>query len=189
MGSTISGKTMSTFKNGMKMALAFVGFCAIAVLLATTESKSSAVRPEAHTPEFQTAFFEAAKVYGRAGCGDQTLAEMTARNSIRTGLPPQLIASLIAVESNCNPLAVSNRGAVGLTQVVPKAFAKQYDFSNINLLNPEDSMRVGTDILSELVKLHGIKNGLARYYGTGSDGIGLGGAGYAAKVLQLAGKI
>jgi soluble lytic murein transglycosylase-like protein len=151
--------------------------------------KSQSVTPEAHSVEFQRAFFEAARVYGRAGCGDQKLTEMTARHALDTELPPQLLAAMTAQESTCNPLAISNRGAIGLTQVVPKTWNKEFDFSKINLFNPEDNMTVGTSILSRLVKQHGIKNALARYYGTGQDDIGLGGAGYAAKVLELAGKL
>lgn len=165
---------------------------ALAVLLIWTQVVKSGGVPivkEGHSEEFQKAFYQAARVYGRAGCGDQKLAEMTARYSIRTGLPPQLIAAMAASESSCNAMAISNRGAIGLTQVVPKIWSKQFDFTKINLLNPEDNMQVGTTILSGLVRDHGLKNGLARYYGTGEDGIGLGGAGYADKVLQLAGKL
>lgn len=147
------------------------------------------VQAEARTPEFEKAFFQAAKVYGKAGCGDQQLAEMTAKHALATGLPPAILAAMIATESTCNPLAVSNRGAIGLTQVVPKVWSKHYDFSKVNLLNPEDSLTVGTDILSSLVKEHGIRNGLHRYYGTGDSGIYLDGSGYAERVLALAGKV
>lgn len=150
---------------------------------------SNFVQPESHTQEYQTAFYQASRVYGKAGCGDQNLAEMTARHSIETGIPPQLIAAIAASESGCNPQAISNRGAIGLTQIVPKIWNKTYDFSKVNLFNPEDNMTIGTSILSKLIKEHGIKNGLVRYYGTGPDDIGLGGVGYADKVLSLAGKL
>jgi soluble lytic murein transglycosylase-like protein len=147
------------------------------------------VQAEPRSPEFEKAFFQAAKVYGKAGCGDQQLAEMTAKHAIATGLPAAVVAAMIATESTCNPLAVSNRGAIGLTQVVPKIWSKHYDFSKVNLLNPEDSLTVGTDILSALVKEHGLRNGLHRYYGTGDSGIFLDGSGYAERVLALAGKV
>ena len=147
------------------------------------------VQPEAHTAEYQTALFEASRVYGKAGCGDMQLAEMTAEHAIRSGLPAQLIAAQIATESTCNPLAVSNRGAIGLRQVVPKIWAKTYDFSKINLFNPSDNMAVADNITVELVKKYGIRGGLIRYYGTGNDGIGQSGAVYAERVLKLAGKI
>jgi soluble lytic murein transglycosylase-like protein len=184
---------MSIFKSTAKLtSLSLLTICAAVGIMYVSQAKPVQAIPdlhEVHTTEFQRAFFEASKVYGKAGCGDQALAEMTARHAIDTGLPPQLIAAMAVIESYCNPQAISNRGAVGLTQVVPKIWGKQFDFSKINLFNTEDNMTVGTSILSKLVKEHGIRNGLARYYGTGADDIGLGGAGYANKILQLTGKL
>jgi Transglycosylase SLT domain len=146
------------------------------------------VQQEVRSPEFEKAFFQAAKVYGKAGCGDQRLTEMTAKHALATGLPPSIVAAMVATESTCNSLAVSNRGAVGLTQVVPKVWGKQYDFSKINLLNPDDNLTVGTAIASSLVSQYGLLNGLRHYYGTGDSGIYLDGSGYAERVLALAGK-
>ena len=165
-----------------------IGF---ALSVTTTRSKPTQayIQPEAHTAEYQTALFEASRVYGKAGCGNMQLAEMTAEHAIRSGLPAQLIAAQIATESTCNPLAVSNRGAIGLRQVVPKIWAKTYDFSKINLFNPSDNMAVADNITVELVKKYGIRGGLIHYYGTGNDGIGQSGAVYAERVLKLAGKI
>ena len=181
------------FKSTAKLTIASVLLIALAIFILfamrPNPVESDQIRPEVHSPEFQKAFYQAARVYGKAGCGDQALAEMTAKSAIETGLPPQLIAAMASSESTCNPQAISSRGAIGLVQVVPKVWNKQFDFSKINLFNPEDNMKVGTTILSRLVKDHGIRNGLARYYGTGTDDIGLGGAGYAEKVLQLAGKL
>jgi soluble lytic murein transglycosylase-like protein len=147
------------------------------------------VQAPARSPEFEKAFFQAAKVYGKAGCGDQQLAEMTAKRAIETDLPPAIVAAVIASESTCNPMAVSNRGALGLMQVVPKIHGKHYDFSKINLLNPEQNMQVGTDILSTYVRQYGLKSGLRHFYGTGDSGIYLDGTGYADRVLALAGKV
>jgi soluble lytic murein transglycosylase-like protein len=147
------------------------------------------VQAETRSPEFERAFFQAAKIYGKAGCGDQQLAEMTAKHAVATGLPAAVVAAMVATESACSPMAISNRGAVGLTQVVPKTWSKQYDFTHINLLNPDENLTVGTDILSALVKEHGLRNGLLRYYGTGNSGIYLDGSGYAERVLALAGKV
>jgi soluble lytic murein transglycosylase-like protein len=152
-------------------------------------AKPIVVQPEIHSAEYQRALFDASKVYGKAGCGDQSLAEMTARHAVDTGVPAVLIAAQIATESNCNPFVVSNRGAVGLMQVTTKPWAKEFDFTKINLFNPEDNMTVGCSITSRLVKQYGLREGLIRYYGTGPDAIGLGGAGYAAKILQLTGRL
>lgn len=180
---------MNMFVRSMRLMLPTVLTISGAVgLIYSKQPKPSFIQQEMHTDSFQRAFFEAAKVYGRAGCGDQQLTEMTARYSISSELPPQLIAAMVSTESNCNPQAVSNRGALGLMQVVPKQWNKKFDFSKINLLNSEDNMTVGTSILSNLTKQYGTRNGLLRYYGMGSDGVGLTGVGYADRVLQLAGR-
>ncbi len=143
---------------------------------------------ENHSPELMAAFFEASKVYGKAGCGDIVLAEKTAQQAVKSGLPASLIAGQIATESTCNPLSVSNRGAVGLMQIVPKVWKAKYDFTKINLFNPDDNMTVGCAIMADLVKRYGVKNALVHYYGIGNDGIGSNGGEYSKKV-QLVGKL
>ena len=162
--------------------------CAIGIMnIDKKQIAQATIIPEAHSPDFQRAFFEASEVYGKIGCGDQNLAEATARRAIQIGLPAKLIAAQIGVESGCNPQAISNRGAIGLTQVMPKIWNKQFDFSKVNLFNPEENMNTGTQILSSLIKQYGTKNGLIHYYGTGIDG-NFSGVAYADKILQLAGK-
>lgn len=131
--------------------------------------------------QFQKAFFDAGKVYGRGGCGDQDLAGLTATRSIETGLPASVIAAAIVVESSCNQLAM-NHGAAGLMQVQVKTWAPKYDnFQKLNLFNREDSIHVGTEILAPLVKQYGLRKGLEHY--NGSDDAGS----YATRVLNLAG--
>ncbi len=135
--------------------------------------------------EFRKALFDAARIYGKAGCGDLDLTEMTAKHSLRTGVPANIIAGLVAVESSCNPLAISNKGAVGLTQVYVKVQADKFaQFRAINLFDPEQNMRVGTDILrDDIAQFGGMKQGVSHYNGTGPDADA-----YAVKVLGLAGK-
>jgi soluble lytic murein transglycosylase-like protein len=164
-----------------------LGIVAFGMILISRPKSPVAIIQDIHTPQYQTALFEAAKAYGHAGCGDEQLAEMTARYSIKSGISAGFLASHIAVESTCNPMAVSNRNAIGLMQVVPKVWSKRFDFTKINLFNPEDNMMVGTTIMSELIKKYGVHGALIRYYGTGKDDIGMGGIGYAAKVLTLTG--
>ena len=102
---------------------------------ASQSAEKPAVKSEYDQQEFKKAFFDAARVYGRAGCGDVQLAEMTARSSAKTGLPANVIAAEIAVESTCDPLAVSRDGGVGLLQVMPKIWASKFNgFRDKNLL-------------------------------------------------------
>lgn len=144
----------------------------------------NAISPsEYEIPSFRKNFFDAARVYGRAGCGDVQLAEMTARSSAKTGLPANVIAAVIAVESTCNPLAVSRSGAVGLTQVMPSIWASRYNnFRDKNLLKAEDSMEVGSEILSQNIKTYGTHQGIRRYNGAGPDA-----EAYAIRVMMIAG--
>lgn len=134
--------------------------------------------------DFRKAFFDAARVFGRASCGDAPLAEMTARSSVKTGLPANVLAAEIAVESTCNPLAVSKDGGVGLLQIMPVIWAGKYDnFREKNLLKAEDSMEVGSEILAENIKTYGLHDGIRRYNGSGPDA-----ELYAVKVMALAGE-
>lgn len=134
-------------------------------------------------PSYRRAFFDAARIYGKAGCGDMNLAEMTAAHSLQSGVPANVVAAYVAVESSCNPLAISIKGAVGLAQINVKVQASAYDFAKVNLFNPEENMRVGTEIMAAMIKTYGLKAGIAHYNGVGPDADA-----YAIKVLALAGK-
>lgn len=182
---TVNKKVIECVVLGLLVILCLVG----SEISSLKQSASTPRQTDPHSPEFQKAFFDASRVYGKTGCGDQILAEKTAKKSLETGVPAQLIAAMISAESTCNPLAVSNRGAIGLMQVVPKSHSKEYDFSRINLFNSDDNMTVGVDIIRKLINNSTIKSGLIHYYGTGSDSIGLGGTGYADHVLQIMGKL
>ena len=151
--------------------------------VASQSAEKPVAKSEYDQPEFRKAFFDAARVYGRAGCGDTQLAEMTARSSAKTGLPANVIAAEIAVESTCDPLAVSRDGGVGLLQVMPKIWAAKFNgFRDKNLLKAEDSMEVGTEILAENIQKYGLREGIRHYNGSGPDA-----ELYAVKVMQLAG--
>lgn len=150
---------------------------------AVTAGPVETAKSEFEQEAFRTASFQAARVFGRAGCGDLGLTEMVARSSRKTGLPANVIAAEIAVESSCNPLAVSRDGGVGLLQVMPKIWAGKYNnFRDKNLLKAEDSMEVGGEILAENIHQYGLRDGIRRYNGSGPDAVT-----YAEKVIQLAG--
>lgn len=130
-----------------------------------------------------------ALVFGRSpGCtnADPELINTVAKEAVRAGLPPKVLAATVAVESQCNQFAVSSRGALGLTQVMPRIWKDRFDFEKVNLLNPHDNIRTGAVIMAGLVKEHGLSRGVQLYNGAGvgcptCDG------GYSEKVLTLAG--
>jgi soluble lytic murein transglycosylase-like protein len=66
-------------------------------------------------------------------------------------LPPRLIHSMIKVESNYNPFAVSNKGAFGLMQLVP-ATARRFGVSNV--FNPVQNIQGGAKYLRYLLDLY-----------------------------------
>lgn len=97
----------------------------------------------------------------------------------RAGLDPQLVLSLITVESNFNNFAISPMGARGLMQVMP-AWLEQIGNSQHNLFNVQTNIRYGCTILRYfLQKEYGnLERALERYNGS------LGSNWYPALVMQ-----
>jgi soluble lytic murein transglycosylase-like protein len=126
-------------------------------------------------------FYQAARVFGKAGCGDAKLADTVAKYSEKSGVDANILAAVIAVESHCDPLAVSSKGAVGIMQVMPRVWNSEYNFSEVNLLNPEENIQVGSEILGGLTRANSPKMALSKYNGTGEQAML-----YAEKVLALA---
>lgn len=78
------------------------------------------------------------------------------------GLPPELIAAVIKVESSGRVSAVSSRGAQGLMQVMP--FWKKELGIEGTLFDIDTNIKAGTQILAGYIKKHGYEEGIARYY-------------------------
>jgi soluble lytic murein transglycosylase-like protein len=66
-------------------------------------------------------------------------------------LPPQLVHSVIRVESNYNPYAVSPKGAQGLMQLVPGTARR---FGVANVFNPSQNIEGGARYLRYLLDLY-----------------------------------
>ena len=64
------------------------------------------------------------------------------------GVAPELVASVIAVESNFNPNAVSWRSARGLMQLMPQTAAR---FGVKQIFDPRQNIEAGTRYLKELL--------------------------------------
>jgi soluble lytic murein transglycosylase-like protein len=79
---------------------------------------------------------------------DQTVEQAAARHQ----LPAQLIHSVIKVESNYNPFAVSSKGALGLMQLIP-ATARRFGVSDV--FNPVQNIEGGAKYLRYLLDLYG----------------------------------
>ncbi len=71
------------------------------------------------------------------------------RYSAQNGLSPNLVRAVIHQESDGNPKDTSNKGAMGLMQLMPED-VKEYGITNA--YDEEQNIRVGTQILGKLVK-------------------------------------
>jgi hypothetical protein len=128
----------------------------------------------------QQAIFQAAETFGRGKCGDYPLAEKIGQEAIKTGVPANLLAAIAQIESNCQPLAISNRGAVGLMQIRVSAWSKTVDFSKVNLFDPDQNLETSATILKGLIKVRGTIRGAVLGYNCDD-------ATYADSVMKLAG--
>jgi len=87
--------------------------------------------------------------------------------AVRAGLDPQLVLSVITVESRFNKYAISSAGARGIMQVMP-FWVRQIGASNQDLLEAQTNIRFGCTILRHYLQLeHGdIYYALGRYNGS-----------------------
>jgi soluble lytic murein transglycosylase-like protein len=93
--------------------------------------------------DYMTALSYALKIYE---CSDDTVTF-------------DILNALIVVESSADHRAVSDRGALGLTQIMPNIW--NYDYET--LLNPYQNIEIGAEILKYYVKRHGLQGGLSAY--------------------------
>ncbi len=78
---------------------------------------------------------------------DRAVARIAAQHALN----PLLIHSVIKVESNYNPLAVSPKGALGLMQLIPST-ARRFGVSNV--FNPVENIQGGARYLRYLLDLY-----------------------------------
>ena len=78
--------------------------------------------------------------------------EAVQRIAAQQSLSPQLLHSVIKVESNYNPHAISNKGALGLMQLIP-ATARRFGVSDV--FNPVQNIEGGAKYLRYLLDLYG----------------------------------
>lgn len=107
-----------------------------------------------------------------------------------TKLDPKLFHAVVSTESNYNPMAVSQAGAVGLTQLMPKTAAGM----GVNPANVDENLKGGSQYLQSLIKKYdgNVAKALAAY-NAGPRRVDKGGPlpqetqEYVAKVLLKAG--
>lgn len=111
-------------------------------------------------------------VFPRFACGqvDPAPAERFVRQyATHYGVPPELVAALIDIESRWNPRAVSDKGAMGLMQLMP-ATARR--FGAFEPFDVEQNIAAGTRYVTALMwEFHGDLRLVAAAYYAGDHGI------------------
>ncbi|MFC1591932.1 transglycosylase SLT domain-containing protein [Thermodesulfobacteriota bacterium] len=112
--------------------------------------------------DFATALRYASKIYE---CSDSKVSF-------------EILTALIVVESSANYRAVSSKGALGLTQVMPNI----WKCDRTVLIDPYKNIEIGSSILRHYVGRHGLMGGLSAY-NSGKKNASLR---YARKVVRIA---
>lgn len=86
--------------------------------------------------------------------------EVIQQEANKRGLDPDLIRSVIQTESNFQPDAVSEKGAIGLMQLMPDTAAEL----NVNPEDPRENIKGGTEYLArQLDEFGNLEEALAAY--------------------------
>jgi soluble lytic murein transglycosylase-like protein len=91
---------------------------------------------------------------------------------------PEILTALIVVESSAVYDAVSSKGALGLTQVMPNIWNVDHE----TLTDPYQNIEIGSSILKYYIGRHGLEGGLSAY----NSGKKYAAPKYAHKVLTIA---
>ncbi len=133
-------------------------------LIRTVVVASSADRDGRRVPE------DTLKTAGKADFS--SLRELVNRevdgSSVRHGIDPLLVHSVIRVESNYNPVAISPKGAEGLMQLIP-ATARRFGVSNS--FDVHENIEAGVKYLKYLLDLFGDDRLAVAAYNAGESAV------------------
>jgi soluble lytic murein transglycosylase-like protein len=135
-----------------------MGGLAAAVLEGAGAPAVSVVRADPRTGRLVRAVVRQGPAPERASAPSAPLVETVDRIARQNQLSPRLVHSVIQVESNYNPSAVSPKGAQGLMQLIPST-ARRFGVSNV--FDPADNIQGGARYLKYLLGLYGGDEALA----------------------------
>jgi soluble lytic murein transglycosylase-like protein len=106
-----------------------------------------------------------------SGATPTPMAEQCVQHyAVHYRVPPELISALIDVESRWNPRAVSNKGAIGIMQLMPKTARR---FGAFQPFDVEQNIAAGTRYVTALMwEFHGDLRLVAAAYYAGDHWIG-----------------
>ena len=142
------------FRLGLGLAIAAAGFAAEEPDRAP--QMVSVVRADPHTGKLVRSVIVTQRPIARRKTAEDAppprgIQETVEAIAATQSLPPQLVESVIKVESNYNPLAVSSKGAQGLMQLMPGTARR---FGVANVFDPADNVQGGTRYLKYLLDLY-----------------------------------
>ncbi len=97
------------------------------------------------------------KHFFRSNLKSKKYEEKIYRISSKYGVDPNLVKAIIKVESNFNSVAISNKGAKGLMQLMEET-ARDYGVYSDEVFDPEKNLTAGIRHLKRLINKYGINN-------------------------------
>jgi soluble lytic murein transglycosylase-like protein len=96
------------------------------------------------------------------------LAQIIEDNAYRVDLDPRLVQAVVQAESGYNPGAVSNKGALGLMQLLP---GTARDLAVDDAFDPAQNVRGGTDYLRQMLDRFGALELALAAYNAGPEAV------------------
>jgi soluble lytic murein transglycosylase-like protein len=92
--------------------------------------------------------------------GQAAIRDLIDQTAERVGINRRLAHALVGAESNYNPFAISPKGAMGLTQIMP-VIAREYALADP--FDPEGNLEAGLTHLRRLLGRYDVRRALAAY--------------------------
>ena len=85
---------------------------------------------------------------------------------------PSLALAVAQVESNFNANAISNKGAIGIMQIMPKTASDMYGVPKHKLFDPVINIKIGISFLDHLIKKYKGRIDIALSHYNGGSAVG-----------------
>ena len=86
---------------------------------------------------------------------------------------PALAIAVAKVESDLRPDAISNKGAIGVMQIMPRTGLLEFGVKRKDLFNPIINIKIGVKFLDQLIKKYRGNIGVALSHYNGGSAVGI----------------